>query len=424
VFKLIEAAATAVTIPLRTFGVAVTTSAGLTLDAFSAIANALPGVPASIRDGLESAKATVESFRRTAVDGLKNAAASVVNVGDEIADLQFKQDAWNTVLGDTRFKLEQAGLAAVDIDDILKNLTPTTDEAAKAFRKLAEEKAFAKLAQDALTAAEDVEEFLRPMQLVGIETGPQAEAALEAIKLEMLGIAAAAKVASAEDLPALIEQLKELIKTQQLLQGVVDEQKASQERLQDQAAQTGMVIGDSFGSAFGSILNGASNAEDAFTQFAKTAKAAALDAAEKIATAAAVKWAVEAGSSQAGVPIVGPALAAAAASAAFALAKSFILKLGEGGIVPGTGNRDSVPALLTPGELVVPAPVVKDFMGLVRSPSPGPAFQQGGMVSEGGGPTVMQPIFQSLGFPDRAQTQRWFRDVFSPEAEEFESRRI
>ena len=49
-------------------------------------------------------------------------------------------------------------------------------------------------------------------------------------------------------------------------------------------------------------------------------------------------------------PIVGPALAPIAAAGAFAGVMAFA----EGGIVPGYRDYDSVPAMLTPGEAVLP----------------------------------------------------------------------
>jgi TP901 family phage tail tape measure protein len=60
--------------------------------------------------------------------------------------------------------------------------------------------------------------------------------------------------------------------------------------------------------------------------------------------------AVKAFSAFASIPIIGPALGAAAAAAAFA----FLIAFNKGGLVPGGGpDRDSVPAVLTPGEFVM-----------------------------------------------------------------------
>ncbi len=52
------------------------------------------------------------------------------------------------------------------------------------------------------------------------------------------------------------------------------------------------------------------------------------------------------------IPFVGQALALAAIGAAFAFINS-LLNFNKGGLVPGSGNRDTVPALLTPGEFVL-----------------------------------------------------------------------
>ena len=54
-----------------------------------------------------------------------------------------------------------------------------------------------------------------------------------------------------------------------------------------------------------------------------------------------------------GIPYVGPFLAPEAAAAAFAAVMAFE----GGGIVPGTGHSDSVPAMLQPEEMVLPKPL-------------------------------------------------------------------
>lgn len=75
-------------------------------------------------------------------------------------------------------------------------------------------------------------------------------------------------------------------------------------------------------------------------------------AAERLEDAGA--WARGAGKAVAGIPIVGPILAPIAAAAGFAAAMAFE----DGGIVPGVGRGDIVPAMLTPGEGVMPKPVM------------------------------------------------------------------
>lgn len=81
--------------------------------------------------------------------------------------------------------------------------------------------------------------------------------------------------------------------------------------------------------------------------------------------------AIEAYKSLAGIPLVGPALGAAAAAAAVVAGMEQLrniqntrIAFAEGGVVPGFGNKDTVPALLTPGEVVVPK---KNFADLEAS---------------------------------------------------------
>jgi tape measure domain-containing protein len=76
-----------------------------------------------------------------------------------------------------------------------------------------------------------------------------------------------------------------------------------------------------------------------------------------------------------GVPFVGPVLAPLAAAAAVFAGTQQLRQIeaqqppgfAEGGLVPGTGNKDTVPALLTPGEVVVPKKNFADLQqGMVQ----------------------------------------------------------
>lgn len=79
--------------------------------------------------------------------------------------------------------------------------------------------------------------------------------------------------------------------------------------------------------------------------------------------------AIKAYDALAGIPIVGPALGAAAATAAVVAGGEQIALIentkftafADGGKVPGVGNKDTVPAMLTPGETVVPAENFNDL---------------------------------------------------------------
>ena len=80
--------------------------------------------------------------------------------------------------------------------------------------------------------------------------------------------------------------------------------------------------------------------------------------------------AIEAYKSLAGIPVVGPGLGAAAAAAAVAAGTANVNRIrstkfqafADGGLVQGgIAGQDSVPALLTPGEVVVPE---RDFRSI------------------------------------------------------------
>ena len=105
--------------------------------------------------------------------------------------------------------------------------------------------------------------------------------------------------------------------------------------------------------------------------------------------------AISAYSSLAGIPVVGPALGIAAAAALVAYGgeqAGAVLRAQRGGIVPEGigGSNDRIPALLQPGEVVVPRDLAPDFIQSVG---------RGGGGSSSGGNGGMEVI---VGFRDNA----------------------
>jgi TP901 family phage tail tape measure protein len=91
--------------------------------------------------------------------------------------------------------------------------------------------------------------------------------------------------------------------------------------------------------------------------------------------------ALKAYSGLAWIPVVGPALGGVAAAALVAYGGEQISKvqgMQTGGIVPGTGSGDIVPAMLEPGELVVPKNVVPAIMKMLGARG----MQDGGVAAE------------------------------------------
>lgn len=89
-----------------------------------------------------------------------------------------------------------------------------------------------------------------------------------------------------------------------------------------------------------------------------------------VAAMAAGKLAIAlAAASVAGIPIIGAALAplAAAATSAALSSAAGALRFARGGIVPGFGLRDTVPAMLSPGEMVLPPDLSQGLQDMVES---------------------------------------------------------
>lgn len=112
-------------------------------------------------------------------------------------------------------------------------------------------------------------------------------------------------------------------------------------------------------------------------QFAENKKIAAVGKAAAIAdtTIKTYQSATAAFTALAGIPVVGPALGAAAAAAAIAAGIANVAKI-KGtplatGIdsVPGVGTKDNFPAILAPGERVVPRETNKDLTAFLSGNS-------------------------------------------------------
>jgi hypothetical protein len=144
-------------------------------------------------------------------------------------------------------------------------------------------------------------------------------------------------------------------------------QKANQQRLNDEIkyGQTYAAINAAINS---SAVQGTAQATSQLTQLQQSRNSTLAG----IGKAAAItqigidtaKAAMSIYSGFATIPIVGPALGTAGAIAAVAFGAEKISKVRsaqEGGIVPGTGSGDIVPAMLEPGEIVVPRALAPTF---------------------------------------------------------------
>ena len=132
---------------------------------------------------------------------------------------------------------------------------------------------------------------------------------------------------------------------------------------QQLAISTGALVKKQFGSLIVDLTKGQKSFGDlskkalrSVTDFllsslAQQTAAGAASAIKQIAQAKSVA-AARAIAAEAGKGLLGIATATIAVAAFSALIAKFA-KFQGGGVVPGTGNRDTVPALLTPGEVVL-----------------------------------------------------------------------
>jgi hypothetical protein len=104
--------------------------------------------------------------------------------------------------------------------------------------------------------------------------------------------------------------------------------------------------------AFESMISNSLKAALMEVAHEKTAQLAHAEAA------AAASW-----HAMSGIPVIGPVLGAAAAAATFAGAMAFQ----SGGVVPGIGTGDIVPAMLEPGEGVLPKGLMEGLSNAAKS---------------------------------------------------------
>ncbi len=216
---------------------------------------------------------------------------------------------------------------------------------------------------------------------------------------------------------------------------IKDEQKANDDRVKmsQRAAET---IVDGYVEIYGSIRDGSKTASEAFKELYEGLGKMVLKQAATFVIAKGIEIVAEKGaaaisigisaavaaarafSAYIGIPIWGIALGAAAAVAAIAAVFAY-KNFAKGGLVTGgIAGKDSVPAMLMPGEVVLPVDMVQRLHGAGAlggaSSSGGLAFAGGGMVpaARGGGQVQVNFTHQSTMPVSSAATQRaLIRDV-------------
>lgn len=171
-------------------------------------------------------------------------------------------------------------------------------------------------------------------------------------------------------------------------QALADRRIALYEYTRQAAEDAAMNIGSSFAAAVESSVSGAENVGSAFAAMGKNALNVAVNTAQKVIIARATEAASGAASAVSAIPIIGPALVPAAIASMFALVKGLIgrlVKARDGGEVRGgIPGRDSVPALLMPGETVLTTRQTQSLKTLGRSLAASRPIYPGGHAALGG----------------------------------------
>lgn len=214
------------------------------------------------------------------------------------------------------------------------------------------------------------------------------------------------------------DQLKENGKLEDKLAAEAKVRAAEARREMEQTLSTAASLSNQIGGVFGQLAGGAIKAKDAMKQMASAILGTIRDAVIKEIQARAAAAAAAAAQSQAGIPVIGPILAVAAASAMFALVTGYLQTFAQGGVVGAPGyarmvtggipGKDSVPILAQQGEVVLPVHLVRQLAG-VMGRSGGSSMARGGSVrSQVGGrqPAQVNVTLQSFTPASEAQFAR------------------
>ena len=173
-----------------------------------------------------------------------------------------------------------------------------------------------------------------------------------------------------------------------------------------QSARMAESLGAAMGTALAEVARGTGDVKDVFKAMAQST----VRAIQQVVSALLIKAATNAGSTAAAF---GPIAAAGAASATFAMLSGVIAGFKDGGIVPGTGSGDVVPAMLEPGELVLPKAMASDLLQIAGKTTTG-HFNEGGRVGRGGAGALAVHFHEGIMPRSPAELDRYVRDKLAP----------
>jgi hypothetical protein len=329
--------------------------------------------------------------------GLSARQVAVEQLGTQIAMLEGAPDKFEEALVPLRAQLEDMSKLAEDlgwgaklagseaditilrgqIEALEKSKSLAADTLAQARQKLEALNALSALEATAARARAQADaeekkandEKLEALRDIKAERKADLEQALASIKAqaedqEPADLAAKdAAEARAKDIKHLdnlkfesvsVQREMDRIATEERL-GLISAEEAERQKMwareQQRIGQIAQSLGSIWGDVFADMISGQQSAGSAIV-------AGTIKSAQVAVMAAASSAAAEAAFSQAGIPILGPILAVTAAGMVFAMVSAYMSKIPKaalgGTVVGGTPGRDSVPALLMPGEEILP----------------------------------------------------------------------
>jgi hypothetical protein len=207
-------------------------------------------------------------------------------------------------------------------------------------------------------AAQTAEE----MKLEAVEERISAEKSAEIERIQMIEDA---EMASADRIAAKTMQAAAETKRAQMQMEI--QAAAERERLAAEMVQGYADAGAAVGDILGQVLTEEMTVGQGMVAVTRMILSSVIEMVTKSVIAKSLDAAAGAASSQAGIPIIGPFLAAAAMGSMLALVQGLLggmPGMASGGmIVPGAHMSDRVPALLTPGERVLTRAEARDYAG-------------------------------------------------------------
>jgi hypothetical protein len=213
----------------------------------------------------------------------------------------------------------------------------------------------------------------------------------------------------------------------------LDEVAAKQKVLADKAAADSKAVSEAWGSSAKSVSTSMITSFQAGESASEIAKktimgglteivGSVIEAAVIQITSNSAVAATEGAKATAGIPIIGPILAVAAAATMMALVAAFQSDVPKkksfhgGGIVPGIGDMDTVPGLLTPGELIIPKDMTKRLLSLAGRPQfTTNQFARGGIVRDApAGGIVINFTEESMVQRTPAEQDKWIKEKLVP----------